>query len=417
MRWSSIATVTILLCVGKAYPLSADQTTTAQPGEPTATFKDENVLAEFDVEKQCEMLIVPVTIDGRDYPFILDTGSSYCVVDTSLQPLVAKTGLRTSINGKAGFDVYKLPESRLGPVQIPAGIEAISLDMVWWRAALGRKVRGVLGMNVLKAHVVRIDCDSGKVQFLKHGPTSADAEFAMSYSARGIPVIETAFLTNKSARFLVDSGLTSAGALKSKTFDELWQQNCLTEPGMFFALKAEGFSFERHASMKLAQRDRFPPRQRFFLRGDIYNVFGLGFLSAYDVTLDFPNECLYLQRGKRLAKSLLESSGGVPSEYEKVFIDYQESIRLDPKDADGYVERGSEWLEKRQYRKAITDCSKAIRLNPKCRGAFLVRGLAKLKLDENFNSACQDIEEYQRLLKQELDYEEWQNGPSLISEP
>jgi tetratricopeptide (TPR) repeat protein len=259
-------------------------------------------------------------------------------------------------------------------------------------------------MNVLKAHVVRIDRDSGKVQFLKRSPASADAEFAMSYSARGIPVIETAFLTGKSARFLVDSGWTSAGILKEKTFDEMWRQGSLAEPGMALSLKFEGFSFERYASMKVPQPDRFSRRQRFFSRGNLYNVLGLGFLSAYDVIFDFPNECLYLQRGKLLAESLPDSQGVVPSEYEKIITDYQESIRLDPKDADGYVARGGEWLEKRQYRKAITDCTKAIRLNPKILGAYSIRGRARLKLDENPTRAFDDIEEHQRLMGEFLDF-------------
>ena len=55
---------------------------------------------------------------------------------------------------------------------------------------------------------------------------------------------------------------------------------------------------------------------------------------------------------------------------------YTEAIRLDPKLAMAYNNRGIAYDEKGEYDKAIADCSEAIRLDPKTAAAYSNRGLA-----------------------------------------
>ena len=52
-------------------------------------------------------------------------------------------------------------------------------------------------------------------------------------------------------------------------------------------------------------------------------------------------------------------------EYDKAITDYDEGIRLDPKDAYAYSCRGNAWLEKKEYDNAIRDFNEAISLDPK----------------------------------------------------
>lgn len=397
MRRISISTAAIVICAAMARPLPADQPAPARLADAALAADATNLIAEFEITRKCDLLIIPITIDGHEYPFILDTGSSCCVIDTSLQPLVSKTKLTAKFNGKKGFEIYRLPEFHMGKVGVPAGAEAISCDLIWWRVVLGHDIRGFLGMNVLKSHVVRIDFDAGKVQFLRDAPKSADADFALSYSSTRIPLVETAFLTGKSCKFRLDSGLASAGEVNAETFKMLHKQGSLAEARPSLSLKFDGFRLARWASMKVPRPAQFDPWQLQFSPGK-FNVLGLGFLSVYDVTLDFPNDCLYLQRGKHLADSFLESKSALPSEYEKIISDYDESIRLDPNVADGYIARSREWIDKRQFRKAIADCNRAIRLDPSCSIAYLIRSSARLGLDE-LDKASADFEEAARLMQ------------------
>ena len=60
--------------------------------------------------------------------------------------------------------------------------------------------------------------------------------------------------------------------------------------------------------------------------------------------------------------------------YDKAIADYNESIRLDPKYAIAYNNRGDAWYHKKEYDKAIADFNEAIRLDPKTAVAYSNRG-------------------------------------------
>ena len=60
-------------------------------------------------------------------------------------------------------------------------------------------------------------------------------------------------------------------------------------------------------------------------------------------------------------------------EYDKAIADYDEAIRLDPKYAVAYHNRGNAWYLKHEYDKAIADYGEAIRLEPKYASAYNMR--------------------------------------------
>ena len=52
-------------------------------------------------------------------------------------------------------------------------------------------------------------------------------------------------------------------------------------------------------------------------------------------------------------------------DYDKAIEDYNEAIRLDPKEAEAFDGRGNAWAGKKEYDKALKDYNEAIRLDPK----------------------------------------------------
>jgi tetratricopeptide (TPR) repeat protein len=70
----------------------------------------------------------------------------------------------------------------------------------------------------------------------------------------------------------------------------------------------------------------------------------------------------------------------VKKEYDKAIADYDEAIRLDPKYAIAFNNRGSAWLIKKEYDKAIADYDEAIRLDPKYVNAALQLAVTKMLL-------------------------------------
>ena len=69
--------------------------------------------------------------------------------------------------------------------------------------------------------------------------------------------------------------------------------------------------------------------------------------------------------------------------FDKAIADYTEAIRLDPKFAQAYNNRGGTYYGKGEFDKAIADFSEAIRLNPKYAHAYYNRGLVYSKQGEN----------------------------------
>src|SRR5262249_6050794 len=57
-------------------------------------------------------------------------------------------------------------------------------------------------------------------------------------------------------------------------------------------------------------------------------------------------------------------------DHDRAMADYNEAIRLDANHAAAYRNRGFTWLSKKEYDKAIADYNEAIRLDPKYAGAY-----------------------------------------------
>ncbi len=63
-------------------------------------------------------------------------------------------------------------------------------------------------------------------------------------------------------------------------------------------------------------------------------------------------------------------------DYDKAIADYNEAIRLDPKNAAAYTSRAFAWSQKNEYDKAIADYNEVIRLHPQDAFAYTFRAFA-----------------------------------------
>lgn len=62
-------------------------------------------------------------------------------------------------------------------------------------------------------------------------------------------------------------------------------------------------------------------------------------------------------------------------DYEKAVLDYTEAIRLDPRDAKAYINRGKALNDLSRYQEALVDLNKAIQLDPQYATAYNNRGI------------------------------------------
>jgi lipoprotein NlpI len=85
------------------------------------------------------------------------------------------------------------------------------------------------------------------------------------------------------------------------------------------------------------------------------------------VRLDPKNSDVYTVRGMAW-----EAKG----DFERAIADFDQAIRLDPKNTDAYTVRAMAWQTKGDLDRAIADYDQAIRIDPKNTRAYSVRGVA-----------------------------------------
>ncbi len=179
------------------------------------------VVEEFDVARDGSWLLVPVSIDGKEYPFIIDTGFPMCVVDHTLQPCLRTTGrtIRGGIN--KGHEYYRISNAHLGVSRLPVKGDAICGDLSRLRKATGCKFYGILGMTFLTSFVIHINFEAGKLSIMKSGSESQVGEIALS-GGRHRPTLAAEIWPGKLSHFLIDTGMaTETIQLETSIFTSL----------------------------------------------------------------------------------------------------------------------------------------------------------------------------------------------------
>jgi hypothetical protein len=285
----------------------------AQPPPPPA--RDSAVLERFPIARDASLVIVPVTVKGKDYPFVLDTGCTGTVYDTSLKPLLgAPQGhvqARAAAGGDANLDLFEPPEAFLGKLPLSKDAEVAAFDFSLIRERAGEDVRGLLGMDFLRDYVVAIDFDRGQVTFRRGLGETRDPGKALSLSwSGGLPHLLLDFQgVNRVNKFVIDTGALGAesGQLESELFRALLKAGQVKEvlPGGPCVSAAGKTEIALDASLGNFSVGPFNHHNLLFsAAASTANGLTLNYLSRYAVTFDFPSSTLYLKPGARFNDSI-----------------------------------------------------------------------------------------------------------------
>jgi|GEM_PF-3490050 len=270
-------------------------------------------IEEFDVAKNGELLIVPVAIDGREYPFLIDTGASCTVVDQELKSTLQATGRSVTINGMDGnFDEYRLPNSFVGRTRLPVTGEVLCLNLQPFRTGGRPDFRGILGMTFLRGKKIRIDFDAGKLAILRSSPHQSADSYSLSYTKMGIPVVDLEIAPDRTESFRLDTGQYTydCGDIQLSTFDDLQRDSQVTDTGkMASSMTIRGEEWEPRVELKRIRMGRFEHANLRFTVGR-KDKLGLSYLSRFRVTLDFQNDRIHLQKGTRFDNLVRENLVG-----------------------------------------------------------------------------------------------------------
>jgi hypothetical protein len=268
---------------------------------------DQEALESFRVYGDGDCLIVPVTIKGKNYPFIVDTGATGTVYDISLRPLMGARSKSQSVDTADTtllLETRMPPEGSVGKLPLPREQPAPVCDMTLMRTVVGEDVRGVLGMDFLGRYVVRIDFDASTLTFQKrvHLHTGTALPLHIDKDEGTVYIDAQVFDSGPPVRFLVDTGYSGGeGDIEAGLFDTLGRL------GKLDPVEDQLGTTPSHSHRCLFGRldclscGPFALRRALISSGKL-SVLGLGFWSRFHVTFDFPGACVYLRKGNGFAR-------------------------------------------------------------------------------------------------------------------
>lgn len=179
----------------------------SQGQESGRTDRSMQILEQFDIHNDGDALLIPVTLDGKVYPFIFDTGVPYIVYDKTLRshlgPAVNVVNVVTQ-NGATQAELFDAPNATAGKLSLKTQASVVCSDLKMLRESAGYDVFGLVGMAFLKDHVIDVDFDRGKLTFLKTAVPHGDS-MTLSYQT-GIPTVALTIPGLGSRKFRIDTG-------------------------------------------------------------------------------------------------------------------------------------------------------------------------------------------------------------------
>jgi hypothetical protein len=271
----------------------------AHAGESTADGGKDLVLERFTVARNGGMLLLPVTIQEKQYSFAVATTCPVTTFDTALgSPLFKAT--TTKPDGVEERTAYKLPQAKLGRLPLEGKGPFNVMDLTRFRELSGEKFDGIVGMDFLSRHIVQIDFDKGEFLILRALPPNVGSPFALTYDQEGLPQIAAQVEGLEEVSLYLDTTVTGCGSgrLSSELFAQLASRNKIDIVGSGLHATPSGPRKHRIGqARKLAVGDLAVVNPVF--DESSFNNLGLNFLSRFVVTFDFPNSKIYLKKGKR----------------------------------------------------------------------------------------------------------------------
>jgi hypothetical protein len=290
--------VALFLIVAFGWWITADRCL-ARPGQGAE-------LARFGITKYGSQIILPVNFKGTEYWFLLDTGSSFTIFDSSfkydLGDATGKVSIKTPRN-EITSDMYNAPEAMLGEINMKSCAGVLCLNMEQSGYADGKKIKGIIGMNFLRKYMLQIDFDTDMLYIyesvqgekLRWGQ-SCDLTFPVG----ALPHVKGMVFFDIPVEFLVDTGHSGTGSLEEKVFQQiLSQKKAKTVETSLITMG--GTIKEREARINDLSIGDFHYRDLIFNEMDS-SILGLEFLARHSVIFDFPNKRMYLEEARDYRK-------------------------------------------------------------------------------------------------------------------
>jgi hypothetical protein len=285
--------------------LAAGIARAANAGEGKVAIDRSLVLEEFAIPTDGSVLMVPVKIGDKECRFMVGTGAFATIFDTALKPMLGtpleKREVKTPL-GPAECEFFSFPRMTVGRLPVAASSQVTCLPMDNIQKALGEQVDGMLGLDVLRQYVVRLDFDDGKLFFLKRA--NPRDGIAASFCLRGVPSVWVDLPGCGSLPAVVDTGKISlfTGTLNTSVFSRIDENDELMLVGTVAPVNAGRSSAARTGMISACSVAEVPLTNTIWSEndGNFPNQLSLYFLTQFNVTIDFANSVMYMSPSRNL---------------------------------------------------------------------------------------------------------------------
>lgn len=252
---------------------------------------------EWSLPNYDDVVTVPVTIDGREVPMLLDSGASTVFLHSSY---------RHQLSGQAGVNAgavsfHDAPAMRIGEATWTCPDPVGCVDHGPLRAATGRPIAGALGIPFFRNRLIELDFDRSRIVVhpASEKATLPDDALPLTYTDTGLPMIQITLGADHTESVIVDTGFTGSLSLNWSAFHELNKRGELQEESPRQIATIRGFHSVRHGTVALTT---IGPHQLHELSVDSSQEssrIGLGLLRRFHSVIDVQNDKLHLTKGKR----------------------------------------------------------------------------------------------------------------------
>ncbi len=279
----------------------------AEPQTSSEKAAGQRIVAKFPINRDIDLILLPVRFKEKEYWFVLDTGSSHTVFDVSFRhELGTATRIvetQTAANSII-VELFDAPEAFLGPLNLQDCGEVSCFDLTILSSVLGRPVTGIIGMSFLRDYIVQINFDEGILSFIQ--PMGADKSdwgrvLEMNCELAGCPRITGRILDRIDVDFLIDTGANATGFLEIKMFDKVLTDTA-PKTSSVFTQTLSGIRRCREIRIDGLSIGPLKYHDLIITEGSESRL-GFSFLSRHVVTFDFPSSKIYFREGNKFYRT------------------------------------------------------------------------------------------------------------------
>jgi hypothetical protein len=271
------------------------------------------VLTEFDVFNDGDVLLLPVQLGRKQHLFLFDTGATNTIYDWTLRDLLGdpidNAAVKTA-RGLVQLSCFRAPQASVGKMPLRTSQPVLCADLKALREVTGHRIMGIIGLDFLRQHRIQIDFDAGKLVFLD--ALEADPGIPISLTQVQQRYSATFSVAGEEEEFVIDTGLggLQSGDLNGGLCERLRKARKVRNVSKDCFMSLVGSSQDKIMDLEDFCVAPFAHRHLYFGQSQS-NLLGLHYLSRYIVTFDFPNQRMYLRKGKRFDRVDLRDQSGL----------------------------------------------------------------------------------------------------------